>query len=169
MIYLIMGVSGSGKTTIGQALSQELDYLFYDADDFHPPENIAKMSRGKPLNDSDRLPWLLATNTVINEHQKQQKNAVITCSALKQSYRDLLQENNTDVIWIYLKGDYETILKRLQKRSGHFMKDNMLLSQFETLEEPENAVIIDVNLSLEEIVEEIIHQTYAKIENNKNS
>ncbi len=168
MIYLIMGVSGSGKTTIGQALSQELDYLFYDADDFHPPENIAKMSQGIPLNDSDRLPWLNAIKSVINEHQKQQKNAVITCSALKQFYRELFQENSTDIIWIYLKGHYETILNRLQQRSGHFMKDNMLISQFETLEEPENAVIIDINLSVEEIVQEIIHQTYAKIESNKN-
>ncbi len=85
MIYLIMGVSGSGKTTIGKALSQELGYTFSDADDFHPSENIAKMSQGIPLNDSDRLPWLLAIKTVINEHQQSQENAVITCSALKQS------------------------------------------------------------------------------------
>ena len=84
-----MGVSGSGKTTIGQALSQKLGYTFYDADDFHPPENIAKMSQGIPLNDSDRLPWLLAIKTVINKHEQLQKDAIITCSALKKSYRDL--------------------------------------------------------------------------------
>ena len=168
MIYLIMGVSGSGKTTIGRALSQELGYTFYDADDFHPPENIAKMSQGIPLSDSDRLPWLLAIKSVMNEHQQLQKNAVITCSALKQSYRNLLQENTIDIIWIYLQGSYETILKRLQKRSEHFMKDKMLISQFKTLEEPKNAVVIDVNLSVEEIVQEIINQICAKIESNKN-
>ncbi|MDJ0578754.1 gluconokinase [Crocosphaera sp.] len=168
MIYLIMGVSGSGKTTIGKALSQKLGCTFYDADDFHPPENITKMSKGIPLNDSDRLPWLKAIKLVINQHQKQNKNSVITCSALKQYYRDLLQENTTDIIFIYLQGSYETILKRLQNRSEHFMKENMLLSQFKTLEEPENAVIIDINLSVEKIVQEIIAQTYAKIEINNN-
>ena len=168
MIYLIMGVSGSGKTTIGQALSQKLGCTFYDADDFHPPENIAKMSQGIPLNDSDRLPWLKAIKLLINQHQEENKNAVITCSALKQSYRYLLQENTTDIIFIYLQGSYETILKRLQNRSKHFMKENMLISQFKTLEEPENAVIIDINLSVEEIVEEIIAKTYAKIESNNN-
>ncbi len=166
MIYLIMGVSGSGKTTIGQALSQKLGYTFYDADDFHPPENIAKMSQGIPLNDSDRLPWLLAIKTVINKHEQLQKDAIITCSALKKSYRDLLQENTRDIIWIYLKGSYESILKRLQEREEHFMKENMLMSQFKTLEEPENAVIIDINSSVEEIVQEIVHQTYAKIDSN---
>ncbi len=163
MIYLIMGVSGSGKSTIGKALSQKLDYTFYDGDDFHPPENIDKMSQGIPLNDSDRLPWLHNIKSVINKH----KNAVITCSALKQSYRDLLEENNTDIIWIYLKGSYEIFLKRLQQRSEHFMKENMLQSQFQALEEPNNALIIDVNLSVEEIIQEIINQTYAKIDSNR--
>ncbi|MGB5770191.1 MAG: gluconokinase [Crocosphaera sp.] len=166
MIYLIMGVSGSGKTTIGKALSQELGYTFSDADDFHPSENIAKMSQGIPLNDSDRLPWLLAIKTVINEHQQSQENAVITCSALKQSYRDLLQDNATNIIWIYLKGSYETILNRLEKRAEHFMKPQMLISQCQALEEPENAVIIDINLSVSEIIETIINQTDAKIDSN---
>ncbi|MDJ0661328.1 MAG: gluconokinase [Crocosphaera sp.] len=166
MIDLIMGVSGSGKTTIGKALSQQLGYAFYDADDFHPPQNIAKMSQGIPLNDSDRLPWLLAIKSVINEHQQLEKDAIITCSALKQSYRDLLAENTTDMSVIYLKGSYETIFKRLQQRSEHFMKENMLLSQFQTLEEPENAVIIDINLTVSEIVKEIINQTCAKIDSN---
>ncbi len=159
MIYLIMGVSGSGKTTIGAALSQKLGCTFYDADDFHPPKNITKMSQGIPLNDSDRLPWLKAIKSLINQHQEENKNAVITCSALKESYRNLLQENTTDVALIYLKGSYETILKRLQHRSEHFMKENMLISQFKTLEEPDNAIIIDINLSVEEIVQEIIFQT----------
>ena len=161
-----MGVSGSGKTTIGKALSQELGYAFYDGDDFHPPENIAKMSQGISLNDSDRLPWLLAIKTVINEQQKSQTNAVITCSALKKTYRDLLQKNSPNMLWIYLQGSYETIIKRLQERQEHFMKENLLLSQFKTLEEPKNAVIIDVNLSVQAIVKEIIHQTCAKIDNN---
>ncbi len=141
MIYLIMGVSGSGKTTIGQALSEDLGYSFYDADDFHSSENIAKMSQGIALNDSDRLPWLLAIKTVINEYQKHKKNTVISCSALKQSYRDLLQENSQDIIWIYLKGSYETIFNRLQQRPGHFMKPQMLISQFQVLEEPQNTII----------------------------
>lgn len=166
MIYLIMGVSGSGKSTIGKALSEKLGYPFYDADDFHSPENIAKMSQGIPLNDSDRLPWLQAIKSIINEHQQTEKNAVITCSALKQSYRDLLEENTTNIIWIYLTGSYQTLLKRLQQRSEHFMKENMLTSQFQALEEPENAIIIDINSSVVEIVQEIIEQSYAKIDNN---
>ena len=156
MIYLIMGVSGSGKTTIGKALSDRLSCSFYDADDFHPPENIQKMSQGIPLTDSDRLPWLETIKTVIDQHQQQRKEAVITCSALKQVYRDLLQKNTQDLVWIYLKGTYQQILDRLENRSDHFMKSDLLMSQFQTLEEPENALVFDISLSVLEIVQKII-------------
>ncbi|MEA5508986.1 gluconokinase [Crocosphaera sp. UHCC 0190] len=156
MIYLIIGVSGSGKTTIGQALSHQLGYPFYDADDFHPPENIAKMSQGIPLTDSDRLPWLTAIKDVIDQYQQREKGAVITCSALKQSYRNFLGKNTQALIWIYLKGSYEQILNRLENRQKHYMKSGMLLSQFQSLEEPENAMIININLSIEDIIQEII-------------
>lgn len=151
-----MGVSGSGKTTIGQALSDRLNCSFYDADDFHPPENIQKMSQGIPLTDSDRLPWLATIKTVINQHQQQQKDAVITCSALKQVYRDFLQKNTQDLVWIYLKGTYQQISDRLNNRSDHFMKSDLLMSQFQTLEEPENALVFDISLSVSEIVQKII-------------
>lgn len=159
MIYLIMGVSGAGKTTVGEALSHQVDCPFYDADEFHPPENIEKMSQGIPLTDRDRLPWLVAIKEVIDQHQQSQTDAVITCSALKQSYRNLLQKNTQDLIWIYLKGSYQQILKRLEKRSGHYMKPRMLLSQFNALEEPQNAIVIDINLSVSEITQTIILET----------
>lgn len=151
-----MGVSGSGKTTIGKQLSYHLDYYFYDADDFHPPENIQKMSHQIPLNDQDRQPWLLSLSHLINNLQQHKKNAVIACSSLKKSYRELLQGNHQDLVWIYLKGNFEQILERLDKRKEHFMKSQMLKSQFKDLEEPDNAIILDIGSTTEKIIKQVL-------------
>jgi gluconokinase len=152
MICILMGVSGSGKSTIGQLLSQKLGWPFYDGDDFHPPENIEKMRHGIPLTDSDRQPWLAALRDIMEQNQ----DVIIACSSLKETYRDYLQDGHPDLIWIYLKGSYEEILQRMQHRQ-HFMKPEMLRSQFTTLEEPQNAVIIDISLPPERIIDRIVH------------
>lgn len=152
MICILMGVSGSGKSTIGQLLSQKLGWPFYDGDDFHPPENIAKMRQGIPLTDGDRYSWLSTLRTLIEQNQ----NAIIACSSLKESYREYLQGERSDLIWIYLKGNYEQILERMQHRKQHFMKPQMLRSQFITLEEPKNAVVIDISLPPDEIIDRIV-------------
>lgn len=151
-----MGVAGSGKTTVGKLLSDRTGWNFYDADDFHPAENIAKMSRGIPLNDEDRQPWLLKLQNLIDCTISQDKNAILACSALKSSYREILQIHNPEVILIYLQGDYEQILARIQQRKDHFMQAEMLRSQFKILEEPQADLVINVALSPEAIVEQII-------------
>lgn len=152
MICILMGVSGSGKSTIGQLLSQKLGWPFYDGDDFHPPENIVKMRQGIPLTDDDRHSWLSLLGTLISQNE----NAIIACSSLKESYREYLQGNRSDLIWIYLKGNYEQILERMQHRKQHFMKPEMLRSQFTTLEEPKNALVIDISRAPEEIIAQIM-------------
>lgn len=146
-----MGVSGSGKTTVGKLLAKQLAIPFYDADDFHSNKNVEKMAAGIPLNDDDRLPWLLMLQKKI---QSLEKGGVLACSALKESYRATLSEGNT-IQWIYLDGDFETILKRMESRN-HFMKPVMLQSQFETLEPPSHGIQVSVNNTPEDIVLEII-------------
>ena len=153
-----MGVSGSGKTTVGQALASELGWDFYDADDFHPPENISKMENGIPLADADRVPWLAALHDLIESCLTRNRPGVLACSALKESYRQNLLEGNEDVQLIYLKGSYEQIWSRMAARKDHYMKPEMLKSQFEALEEPADALTVDVSLSVDEIVQEILHQ-----------
>lgn len=153
MFIIVMGVSGVGKTTIGTALANDLSWGFADADEFHPPANIEKMSRGIPLNDEDRQPWLEAIRSYMIERMNKGESGVVTCSALKQKYRDVLQVND-DVKFVYLKGDYDLILKRMRSRQ-HFMKPEMLKSQFEALEEPQGAVVVDVEKETREIVEMI--------------
>ncbi|WP_013322699.1 gluconokinase [Gloeothece verrucosa] len=155
-ICIIMGVSGSGKSTIGKLLSQELGWQFYDGDDFHPLENVEKMKQGIALNDADREPWLKALRRLIDNLQTQQENGIIACSALKENYRELLQGNDDNIIFIYLQGSFETIRKRLLHREGHFMKENLLNSQLETLETPHNAIVVDISLSPQEMVDKII-------------
>jgi gluconokinase len=154
MVIVLMGVTGSGKTTIGRLLSQKLQWRYYDADDFHPPANVKKMKDGIPLNDEDRRPWLESLNKLIRDCLDRSENAVLGCSALKESYRELLLVDER-VRLVYLKGDYETIQRRLSKRHGHFMNPELLDSQFETLEEPEGAARVDVSLSPDQIVESI--------------
>lgn len=154
-ICILMGVAGSGKSTIGQLLAQELGWQFYDGDDFHPPENIEKMSCGIPLDDRDRLPWLLALQNLIERMRRDRDNGIIACSSLKQAYRNLLQGNKQDIFWVYLKGNYELIYQRIKQRQQHFMSAQMLQSQIELLEEPKNAFIIDISKSPEEIAFQI--------------
>jgi len=157
MVYILMGVSGAGKTLIGQKLSNELDLPFYDGDDFHPEANVKKMASGQPLNDRDRRPWLEHLASKINEWN-QSGGAILACSALKKSYRELLISKSApeEVTFIYLKGSAELIAGRLSNRSDHFMPEELLASQFEVLEEPENAITVSVDQAPAEIVDEIL-------------
>ena len=158
MIILVMGVSGSGKTTIGEKLAESLGYKFADADDFHPQENIDKMRNGVALSDKDRLPWLQKMQDVIKQHLLENTNIVITCSALKASYRQMLLINHESVKLVYLKGSFELIHKRLKERLNHFMSEKLLKSQFEILEEPLEAIKVDISRPLEDIVQEILEK-----------
>lgn len=152
-IYLVMGVSGAGKSSVGQALSKSLNLPFYDGDDYHPQANIDKMRQGIPLEDSDRWGWLKNLNQLAKEALKKE-GAVMVCSALKEVYRqELSKDLSTACEWIYLKGSYELILERIQARAGHFMPPELLQSQFNTLEAPKNAIEIDVSAPLSEIIQ----------------
>lgn len=153
-VIIIIGVSGSGKTTIGRLLSGELGWKYYEGDNFHPPANIEKLKSGVPLDDADRKPWLESLRDLIRNCLEQGDSAVVACSALKQRYRDFLLVDER-VILIYLKGDYELIRERLSKRRGHFLNPNLLDSQFAALEEPKTAMQVDVSLSPAEIVKSI--------------
>jgi len=155
MIIILMGVSGSGKTTVGQQLATDLSWPYFDGDDFHSLKNVAKMSSGIPLNDDDRSVWLRLIGRHIIELIKTGENAVISCSALKQQYRLQLQIDPKLIKFVYLKGSEELINKRLRSRAGHFMKAELLASQFESLEEPENAMIVEVKHSPELISTDI--------------
>jgi gluconokinase len=153
---IVMGVAGSGKTTVGQALAQRLGWDFYDADGFHPIENISKMASGIPLDDTDRIPWLTSLQALIAASLQQERPAVLACSALKESYRRTLLEGRSDVLLVYLRGDYDLIWSRLAARKDHYMKPEMLQSQFDVLEEPADVLTVDIGMSVEEIVEEIL-------------
>ena len=155
---IVMGVAASGKTTIGELLAQRLGWNFYDADAFHPAENIAKMANGTPLDDSDRAPWLAGLHALISTSLMENRPGVLACSALKESYRQQLLDGNDGVQFIYLKGSYELIWSRISQRSDHYMKPQMLQSQFESLEEPTNALTFDVSIPVEKIVAETIKQ-----------
>ena len=153
-VVVLMGVTGSGKTTIGRLLSQELRWKYYDADDFHPSANVEKMRSGIPLNDDDRKPWLETLRDLISQCLERGENAVLACSALKESYREFLVLNER-VRLIYLKGNRELIKERLAARRGHYMNPALLDSQLETLEEPKGGYKIDISLSPDEIVKTI--------------
>jgi gluconokinase len=154
MIIVVMGPTGSGKTTIGSLLAARLAWHFADADDFHSAGNKEKMHNGIPLTDADRLPWLAAIHGQIAEWVVLKQNVVLACSALKQSYRQLLW-NGSEVQFVYLKGSYELIAERLRARKGHFADEHILAGQFRDLEEPSDAVAVDIRGSPEEIVDEI--------------
>ncbi len=155
MIVILMGVSGSGKTTIGRKLADELGWSFYDGDDFHDPASIEKMSRGIPLTDEDRGPWLAALRTVVDRAIEKGERAVLACSALKASYRDTLRGDHAGVVFVYLKADPRLIAERLEHRAGHYAKRDLLPSQVATLEEPADAVTVDASRTPAEIVAEI--------------
>jgi gluconokinase len=155
MVLVIMGVAGSGKTTVGELLARKLGWDFYDADRFHPEENVEKLRQGIPLTDEDRLPWLSLVRGFIAGLEAP---AVIACSALKQSYRDYLKEGNREVEFIYLKGSFDLIRRRLEERKGHFAGVEILGGQFEALEEPENVLTEDVERDPETIAGDIIRK-----------
>jgi gluconokinase len=157
MIVIVMGTTGSGKTTIGSLLAKRLGWEFVDADDFHPPANIEKMKHGIPLTDADREPWLNALHDKIVQWIADRRNVVLACSALKQTYRDELRAG-PEVKFVYLKGSYELFSRRVLARKGHFAKQDLLASQFAALEEPADAIVVDAASSSEEIVSEVRRQ-----------
>jgi gluconokinase len=157
MVAIIFGVSGAGKTVIGQLLAQEVGWPFYDADDFHAPGNIEKMRRGIPLTDEDRGPWLENLRELIERCLASGEDAVLACSALKEAYRWYLRVN-AEVKLVYLRGDYALIADQLRQRRGHFMNPALLQTQFADLEEPqptEAAIVIELGRSPRELVQEI--------------
>jgi gluconokinase len=154
MMILVMGVTGSGKTTIGAMLAAELGWPFFDADDFHSPANVRKMSSGIPLTDEDRRPWLGQLRTLIAEQRSRGENGVLACSALKRSYRDILSSED-GVLVVYLRADPNLIEKRLAARKDHFMSRSLIESQFRALEAPESAITVPADWRPGKIVDVI--------------
>ncbi len=154
MVVIVMGVSGSGKTTVGSLLARRLGWSFYDADDFHPPANKEKMTRGIPLSDEDRVDWLSSLRHSVEREIVSNHSAVFACSALKEVYRERLQVTD-QVKFVFLRGTYEQIETRMNERAHHFMKPNMLRSQFEILEEPADVISVDITAPPDEIVKSI--------------
>jgi len=156
VIIILMGVSGAGKSTIGRRLAAELQWEFYEGDDFHTAENVAKMRRGEPLTDADRKPWLSALEHLIREALADNRSGVLACSALKQKYREQLMVDRERVHIVYLSGSYKTVLERLKNRTGHFMGAGLLKSQFDTLAEPKDVITVDINQHPEAVVAAIM-------------
>ena len=158
MVAVVMGVSGSGKTTIAILLAETLGWQFQEGDTLHPPENVAKMSAGHPLTDADRLPWLRRIAGTIDGWRARGQSGVVTCSALKRSYRDIIIGDRPEVRLVYLKGSPDLIRRRMAARHGHFMPTTLLDSQFAVLEEPspdENPIVVDIGGQPQEIAREI--------------
>jgi gluconokinase len=161
LIVVVMGVSGSGKTTVATLVSAALGCQFQEGDDLHPASNVEKMRRGTPLTDDDRTPWLHKIADEIDDWRAKGESGILTCSALKRSYRDIIIGNRREVTLVYLKGSYELIRRRLSERHDHFMPLALLDSQFATLQEPtpdEHAIVVDVSGRPAEIAAEIVHQ-----------
>lgn len=151
-----MGVSGAGKTTVGRLLAERLGWAFHDGDDLHPDANVRKMASGIPLTDDDRWPWLERIGSVMRRCDDAGRHAVVACSALRERYRVFLAGQSGDVAIVFLRGDRKTIRRRVEERDGHFMPPDLLDSQFDSLEEPRDAVVVDVAGSPEEIVGAIV-------------
>ena len=164
MILIAMGVSGAGKTRIGELLAERLKCSFTDGDAFHSAANKEKMHNGIPLTDDDRWPWLRTIRAAIEEKQAANEDAVFTCSSLKRSYRDILRAGDKDVCFVYLKGSREVLQERLQTRTGHFFDPSLLQSQLDTLEEPgdDEAITVSIELTPEQIVEETLSKFRAR-------
>ncbi|MFL9897433.1 gluconokinase [Paraburkholderia fungorum] len=167
MILIAMGVSGAGKSRIGEMLAERLHCAFTDGDAFHGAANKEKMHKGIPLTDEDRWPWLQTIRVAIEEKQKAAEEAVFTCSSLKRSYRDVLRgggNGDKDVCFVYLKGSFEVLRERLTTRTGHFFDPSLLQSQLDTLEEPgpDEAITVSIELSPEQIVDEVLIQMKAR-------
>jgi gluconokinase len=160
-VLVVMGVSGSGKTTIAQRLAAAEHWTMLEGDSFHPPANVAKMKAGTPLTDEDRWPWLRAIAAAIDADLARGMNAVVACSALRRAYRDILIGERRDVRLVYLKGSKQLIGERMKSRKGHFMPAALLDSQFDTLEEPapdENPIVVEIGGTPDEIVHAIMEQ-----------
>lgn len=157
--FVLMGVSGSGKSSVGRMLAAQLGWDFYDADDFHPPENVAKMAGGIPLDDADRAPWLAVLHDLIAASLKAGRSGVLACSALKERYRQQLMDGNEGLQFVYLQGTYDLIWSRMKRRNAHYMKPHMLRSQFDVLEEPAYALVMDISMPADEIVQAILKRT----------
>ena len=158
-LLVVMGVSGSGKTTIAKLLAVRLGYEFAEGDDFHPPANVEKMAHDRPLTDEDRGPWLAAIHAYAVERLADGDPMVVTCSALKRRYRETLLDGITDARIVFLHGDRDVIAARLARRKGHFFPPDLLDTQFASLEEPapdEHAVVVDIGPPPELIVDEIV-------------
>ena len=152
MLIIVTGVSGVGKTTIGKLLSENMGWTFYEGDDYHTNVNLAKMRNGTPLTDDDRWPWLDALRTKLSEIVLHEENAILSCSALKESYRMRLGSGLKDIVFVYLRGDYHLVRNRISARVGHFMSADLLVSQYSDLEEPQNGIIVDAALEPMEII-----------------
>lgn len=155
MVIVVMGVAGSGKTTVGRELARALNWSFADADGFHPPANVAKMSAGQPLTDADRAPWLAAIRAHIDAKLAGGESAVVTCSALKAAYRRVLLAGDTRIRLVYLQGSREQLQARISARTDHFMKPAMLDSQLAALEEPADALTLNIAPTPSELVARI--------------
>jgi gluconokinase len=155
MIVIVMGVTGAGKTTVGRLLATELGAEFIDADDYHPPANVAKMRSGTPLDDTDRAPWLARLNAMLGERESAGRGVVLACSPLKAAYRCKLVEGLTKVRLVHLTGSESLLRERLDARHGHYMNPRLLDSQLATLEEPGDAITIDIFQSPAEMVRAI--------------
>jgi gluconokinase len=153
---VLMGVSGCGKTSVGQSLSEQLGWPFYDGDDFHSPENVSKMLKGTPLNDEDRINWLEALQDLISDQLDAGENLILACSALKAKYRQQLSLGNEGLVFVFLNGDFDLIWSRMQTRNDHYMNPDMLKSQFNTLETPSNALEVNIDQPIKTIIQEII-------------
>jgi gluconokinase len=153
---LVTGVAGSGKTTVGTTLAQRLGWPYFEGDDFHPPANRERMARGQPLDESNRAPWLAALRACMGQVRAAGGRAVFSCSALREAHREQLVGGCDDVLLVHLAGDYETVHARAVQRQGHFFDPALVGSQFETLEPPQNALVIDVCDTPDAIVERIV-------------